>query len=143
MGVGAVVFEAVNFEVVSTDGHNPKTKSNISKRIHQNSYKIKKGELGFEETTNNVAEYLALFEVLSYVKDKPNTDIHIFGDSMLVINQMKGVWGIKSGAYVKSAWDCLDILKEIKKTKKVKMHWIKRDFNFVADNLSNERRQKV
>ena len=47
--------------------------------------------------TNNVAEYTAVLEALQYVQEQslPSTDIHFFLDSLLVVNQMNGLFKVK------------------------------------------------
>ncbi|MBI5620072.1 ribonuclease HI family protein [Candidatus Gottesmanbacteria bacterium] len=61
-----------------------KTIAEISKRIG--------------ETTNNVAEYTAVVEALEYIKsqgDQTKTEIQFFLDSMLVVNQLNGLFKVK------------------------------------------------
>ena len=50
--------------------------------------------IGFN--TNNVAEYTALYLALILARKKEYNNIIIKGDSMLVINQLKGVWKVKN-----------------------------------------------
>lgn len=64
-----------------------------------------KGDLLYEEgkyigtTTNNVAEYTAVYEVLKYIKkrfsDAP-LEIEFYADSKLVVEQLSGRYKIKS-----------------------------------------------
>lgn len=64
-----------------------------------------KGKLLYEEgkyigiTTNNVAEYTAVYEALKYVKEKfaeNSLQIELYADSRLVIEQLSGRFKIKS-----------------------------------------------
>ena len=48
------------------------------------------------ETTNNVAEYGALLAGLNRCRELNIQELSVFGDSNLVINQMKGKWKVKS-----------------------------------------------
>ena len=59
--------------------------------------------------------------------------INIYGDSMLVINQMTGKWKIKSGYYVDYATECKKFLKLFTN---INLKWIPREENTYADNLS-------
>lgn len=46
--------------------------------------------------TNNEAEYQAVIETLSYLSSLRNlSDLNFFLDSLLVINQLNGLWKIK------------------------------------------------
>lgn len=58
-------------------------------------------------TTNNVAEYSALFNALLYLKQKNITNVVIKGDSKLVVNQLntKKTWDRRNplGRY---CWQC-------------------------------------
>jgi len=51
------------------------------------------------ETTNNVAEYTAVIEALRWIKtnEKNESSIHFYLDSMLVVNQLNGLFKVKSG----------------------------------------------
>lgn len=62
-----------------------------------------KGEVLYREgkvlgiTTNNVAEYTAVLQGLSYIFDNyPDSEITVISDSQLIIQQLKGVYKIKS-----------------------------------------------
>jgi len=47
-------------------------------------------------TTNNVAEYKALLNGLLLAKEKGITNLDVYGDSKLVIEQVTGNWKVKS-----------------------------------------------
>lgn len=87
--------------------------------------------------TNNVAEYLALIKILDFLIESNYTEnrISIKGDSMLVVNQMKGLWRMKQGAY-------LSFAKEAKakfaKFKSISINWVPREENEIADRLSKK-----
>ena len=53
------------------------------------------------ETTNNVAEYTAVIEALQWIHTQQitnqGTQIRFFCDSLLIVNQLKGVFKIKDG----------------------------------------------
>ena len=48
------------------------------------------------KATNNVAEYLGLFAGLKACKDNNIKNLIVYGDSKLVIEQVKGNWNVKS-----------------------------------------------
>lgn len=104
--------------------------------IYQDKKAIKKGcrVIGEGEgMTNNVAEYSALKRALEWLNEEGIEDeIMVKGDSMLVINQMKGVYRIKSQTSKRFA----PKIRELLKGKKVKFVWIPREENTVADMLS-------
>lgn len=93
--------------------------------------------------SNNVAEYgalIALCKVLAGFGMTPYHEVQIKGDSQLVINQMRGIWRIKSGMYVKWAEEAMSLLKElqVKYQWVVYLDWIPREQNVRADQLSRE-----
>jgi ribonuclease HI len=45
--------------------------------------------------TNNQAEYTALITALESIKDHKNQEIRIFTDSLLLANQMNGIWKVR------------------------------------------------
>jgi ribonuclease HI len=112
MGIGAIIF---------IDG---KELSSYSQFIPAN-----------KENSNNVAEYLAFEWVLQelYKNDLEKSVVKIYGDSKLVVNQMKGYWKIKVGYYVEHAIRCKQLLRQFDK---VKITWVPRERNMYADKLS-------
>jgi ribonuclease HI len=85
------------------------------------------------ENTNNIAEYSAFIMILELMKNKTGDKIEIFGDSMLVVNQMNGEWQIKSGAYREYALKAKPLLEDLKKKNTVSISWIPREQNEKAD----------
>lgn len=84
--------------------------------------------------TNNEAEYTALIRLLENARALGIVEIHIKGDSQLVINQVSGGWKINH--------DHLFVLCEEARTllgkfKQHKLSWIPREKNKQADRLSN------
>lgn len=85
--------------------------------------------------SNNVAEYSSFKWLLeTLLKEGLHENIiHIYGDSKLVIMQMKGFWRIKFGHYVATANECKELLKSFTN---ISLKWIPREENTFADRLS-------
>jgi ribonuclease HI len=106
------------------------------KVTHEYSEAIMLGEKGWKETSNNVAEYLALKAGLEIcINEELTKNVQVFGDSKLVIQQMKGEWGIKGGLYVPTALICKRLLEHFEQ---ITFTWIPREENQLADDLSKK-----
>lgn len=85
-------------------------------------------------TTNNQAEYRAVLFALERAKELEIKEIEFRLDSLLVVNQMKGIFKVKN----KDLWP---IYEEIKKLctefKKVEFVHVLREFNKLADAEAN------
>jgi len=86
--------------------------------------------------TNNMAEYMAFNRVLELLANKTDSVINIFGDSMLVVMQMNGKWGIKKGSYLNEALKSSKLFNELERNNKITLRWIPREQNEKADELS-------
>lgn len=85
--------------------------------------------------TNNVAEYTALIKALEWLDTQDIHDrITIYGDSKLVINQVNGLWKVKSETSKKY----VPVVRDLIKNKDVRLKWIPREKNSEADTLSGE-----
>ena len=108
--------------------------------VWEYSFAVMKGEHGFNQTSNNVAEYLAMIKLLGYFKAKEISvkDATFYADSQLVINQMLGNWNMNGGIYVKYAHMAFSLRDELEKRDncKIKFEWISRVHNNRADELS-------
>ncbi|TFG77135.1 MAG: ribonuclease HI family protein [Thermodesulfobacteriales bacterium] len=84
--------------------------------------------------TNNQAEYTALITALESALDLKNNKIKIFTDSLLVANQVNGVWKVKHP-------EIILLNKEAKKLfgnyKNISIQHIPREQNRDADRLAN------
>jgi len=116
MGIGCVIFDC--------EGNKIKTFSYHIAANVQNS--------------NNVAEYQAFGVGIKWLNEtlKDKYKIIIHGDSKLVICQMNGEWKIGNGLYVESAFKAQKVFKELCNKHFVKLLWIPREQNQVADDLS-------
>lgn len=92
--------------------------------------------------SNNVAEYLALRNLLVWVKNKQLTNYFLFvkSDSQLLVNQMTRKWKIKNGAYVETARECLKLAAYLFSDNNIQItiNWIPRKENEHADELSKK-----
>lgn len=85
-------------------------------------------------STNNVAEYRGLIEGLRAARELGATEVEVFMDSKLVVEQMSGRWKIKHPDMKVMAIEARDLASGIGK---VTYTWIPREKNKVADHLSN------
>jgi len=89
-------------------------------------------------TSNNMAEYISLIAGLRWLiyTQRYDQEIECFGDSQLVINQMKkGEDIISDGIYAHWGQLCIDLLKFFPH---IKFTWIPRVENLKADKLSRK-----
>jgi ribonuclease HI len=103
-----------------------------------------------EKKTNNFAEYSGLLlglraamEILE--KEAGGGDLRemtlaVYGDSLLVINQMRGIWKVKS---LNLATLYNEAREMVNKFRKVSFAWIPREDNSRADELSNQGCQQL
>lgn len=87
-------------------------------------------------TTNNQAEYQALKLGLEHaLQDFRSRDIHVYMDSMLVVNQMKGIFKIKN----RDLWPihnaCVELAKQFDK---ISFDHVPRELNKLADEEVNK-----
>lgn len=85
-------------------------------------------------TTNNQAEYTALKLALEEARAMGASEIQVFMDSMLVVNQMKGIFKIKN----RDLWPIHDAIKQLANGfKKISFTHIPRELNKLADAAVN------
>jgi len=84
--------------------------------------------------TNNQAEYTALITALESAQDLKDKKIKIFTDSLLVANQVNGIWKVKHP-------EIIPLNKEAKKLfgnyKDISIQHVPREQNRDADRLAN------
>ena len=85
--------------------------------------------------TNNYAEYMGLIIGLEEAVRMGITNLHVNGDSMLVIKQMQGLYAVKSPNLMKLYKDAKTLAKSIGK---ITFAHVDRSENKRADALSNE-----
>jgi len=83
--------------------------------------------------TSNIAEWLALIEGLTVLKELQVKNGILLGDSQLVVKQFNGIYdtSYKFIYYYNEAW-------KIAKYLNVEVRWIPREQNTLADELSKE-----
>jgi ribonuclease HI len=101
----------------------------------------KAGELIYKEgkylgiTTNNQAEYQAVKSALEKAVSLGARTIEFRMDSLLVVNQMTGIYKIKN----RELWPIYTSIKELtQKFEAVTFSHVRREFNKDADRLVNE-----
>ncbi len=98
------------------------------KRLHHEH-----GVVG-EQVTNNYAEYHCLVKALGYLLARKDEEIEVLSDSSLLVNQMKGDWKIKRGAYRD---EYVKAKKLASSFSRLRFRWIPREENTEADELTN------
>lgn len=84
--------------------------------------------------TNNHAEYAGLILGLQQAKEMGIKELFVEGDSLLVINQMKGIYKCKSNNLI----ELYDKAKELERSfNKISYNHVLRNYNKRADALSN------
>jgi len=85
-------------------------------------------------STNNVAEYNGLLAALDWCREHGGTNVHIKSDSLLLVQQMKGVYKVKNEG-LKSLYGRARLLCH--EIGKVTFEHVRREFNKEADKLAN------
>ena len=85
--------------------------------------------------TNNEAEYLWAFYGIKRAIELWATEIDLFMDSNLVINQLSWNWKIKKDELKILNQDILKLISD--NSLKISFNWIEREKNKEADRLSN------
>jgi ribonuclease HI len=85
-------------------------------------------------TTNNQAEYTALKLALEECQKMGVLEVEVYMDSLLVINQMKGIFKVKN----RDLWPIHDAIKRLaRQFKKISFSHVPREFNKLADAAVN------
>ncbi len=102
--------------------------------MHTQNVIVEGGEfLGI--TTNNQAEYRAVLLALEVAYELEVKEIFFKLDSLLVVNQMNGLWKIKN----KDLWPINKLISDYRSLfKKVEFVHVRREFNKLADAMANK-----
>lgn len=92
--------------------------------------------IGYKEYgTNNIAEYMSAIMLLKRAIALGIKELHCFGDSKLIVNQINGVWAC-------SAKELKPLLHRLKtltgQFDHIQFDWVKREGNARADELSKQ-----
>ena len=87
------------------------------------------------EATNNIAEYSALIKALQISVEEFSEHLVIFMDSLLVIQQVKGVFKVTKPHLRKLFLKVKELERDLKKVDYIH---IPRDQNQLADSVANE-----
>lgn len=95
------------------------------------------------ETTNNVAEYSAVIEALSFLRDHNLSakQVTFILDSELIVRQIMGVYKVKQSHLLELKNQVLKIISDLKSSGQVEsfdFNNVLREKNKVADRLVNE-----
>ena len=102
--------------------------------IYKDDKIILKGGSFLEHGTNNIGEYTGLIKGLEKCIQVGVKNLHVEGDSLLVISQVKGVWKVKQDHLKKLC----DYAKELsQKFSSITFTHIRREFNGDADKMSD------
>lgn len=86
-------------------------------------------------TTNNQAEYQGLKTGLLRAKACGASTVHVYMDSLLVVNQMKGIFKVKN----RDLWPIYEAMKEqVSQFSKVTFQHVPREMNKIADAAVNK-----
>lgn len=103
--------------------------------IYKNDAEIWNGCEYVGHKTNNESEYLALIHGLEKALEIGITDLLVYGDSLLVINQMTKKYQVKSETLYKLNMRANEIIKHFDS---VEFYHVYRTENKRADKLSND-----
>lgn len=130
------VFKTTNKAILYTDGGsrgNPGP-SATGFAIYDDNNLIEKGGVYLGVTTNNQAEYQALKNGLERVQKLGFRQVSVRMDSMLVVNQMKGIFKIKN----RDLWPIHEDIKALTKLfESISFSHVPRELNKIADGEVN------
>lgn len=85
--------------------------------------------------TNNVAEYSGLLAALRWAVAQGVSELHVRSDSLLLVQQMKGVYRVKHPGLLPLHEEAKALIRKIGK---VTFEHVRRELNKDADRLANE-----
>ena len=85
--------------------------------------------------TNNVAEYSGLLCALRWAVAQGVAQLHVRSDSLLLVQQMKGVYRVKHPGLLPLYEEAKSLVRQIGK---VTIEHVRRELNKEADRLANE-----
>lgn len=97
--------------------------------------KLYENALNLSYQTNNKAEYLGVIYGMRSSLNLGIKNLEVYGDSQLVINQLKGTFKVGTPALLDYYYEAINLKKQFKT---IKFQFIRREFNTLADKLSNK-----
>jgi len=89
---------------------------------------------GIGVATNNVAEYRGLLAALRWAADRGVQELHVRGDSLLLVQQMRGIYKVKHAGLIPLHREAAALCARIGR---VTFEHVRREHNKDADRLSN------
>lgn len=107
--------------------------------IYYNDNKIKSNNKNIGKGTNNEAEYQGIINGLNDILslNLSFNKLDIYGDSLLVINHLKGKYKVKAPNLIPLYTNVKNILKENFKDIEIEFTHVYREFNELADVMAN------
>ena len=103
-------------------------------------YEVARGQkyLGYE-ISNNQAEYEGLEDALTYIIENGIScyGLYVRGDSEIVLNQLNGIYQVRSNNIIDYYYAVVNKVSEVDKTF-VKYTHVNRSRNYEADELAND-----
>jgi ribonuclease HI len=90
---------------------------------------------GIPYATNNVAEYSGLIAALTWCRDRGAREVHVRSDSLLLVQQMLGVYKVKNEGLKPLHGTARLLAHEIGR---VTYEHVRRELNKEADRLANQ-----
>lgn len=102
--------------------------------IYKNGRILHEGGVFYEQGTNNIGEYSGLILGLECCVQHGYHQIAVYGDSLLVIEQMRGKWRVKNERLA----ELFRVAKELtEQLQIVEFNHVRRELNSYADSLSD------
>ena len=96
---------------------------------------MERGLVLSDDSSSNEAEYAALLKGLEWCVSNNITCLNVYGDSMLIVKQVQGIWSCKSGKLSSKLREVKSLLRRITH---VQIHYVGRAKNQDVDALASE-----
>lgn len=141
IGVGVVFYHCVNLVIRNRNTRDIKSTFDSVRKLKTISLGWKFGDGGLYETSNNLAEHMAVNEALNYILNNYShyEKIYILSDSDMTVKQMNSKYNINPGSiYYKKAKENFELLVDMQEAEfNIEFIWIPRGLN-VADEPSKK-----
>jgi ribonuclease HI len=141
VGIGLVFYHCVNLVLKNRDTREIKSTFDSVRKIKTISLGWEFGKNGLYETSNNLAEHMAVNEALNDILNNYShyEKIYIMSDSEMTVKQMNGKYKINPGSiYYQKAKENFSLLIDMQEAEfNLEFIWIPRNLN-VADEPSKK-----